>query len=127
MTQNTHGGKGRGQGRKPLTTAEPTVKVAITLLPSQVEAMKELGDGNLSAGIRKAIDMTTQPIERINIDDNTAVDWKGPGYYEAFTISGEERYIWQQVSLTDNPGGETVHALNWKHLVGEPPTTPKRW
>lgn len=56
MTKNKHGGTGRGQGRKPLTTAEPTVKVAITLLPSQVEAMKELGDGNLSAGIRKAIE-----------------------------------------------------------------------
>lgn len=50
-----------GGGRKPLTTTEPTVKVAITLLPSQVEAMKELGDGNLSAGIRKAIEnMNTQ-------------------------------------------------------------------
>lgn len=45
-----------GGGRKPLTTTEPTVKVAITLLASQAEAMKQLGDGNLSAGIRKAIE-----------------------------------------------------------------------
>lgn len=59
---NTHGGKRRaaGRGRKPLATTEPTVKVSITLLSSQVEAAKQLGDGNLSAGIRKAIEMTTQ-------------------------------------------------------------------
>lgn len=58
MTQPTHGGAGRGQGRKPLATTDPTIKVAITLLSSQVEAMEKLGNGNLSAGIRKAIDMT---------------------------------------------------------------------
>lgn len=40
---------------------EPTITVAITLLSSQVEAMKQLGDGNLSAGIRKVIEtMTTE-------------------------------------------------------------------
>ena len=55
-TKSKRGGEGRGQGRKPLTPTEPTVKVAITLLASQVEAMQQLGNGNLSAGIRKAID-----------------------------------------------------------------------
>lgn len=45
-----------GGGRKPLATTDPTKKVAITLLASQVEAMTQLGDGNLSAGIRKAIE-----------------------------------------------------------------------
>lgn len=58
MTKNKHGGPGRGQGRKPLYS-EKTVKRNVTLLPSQVEAMSQLGNGNLSAGIRKAIDMTT--------------------------------------------------------------------
>lgn len=48
-----------GGGRKPLTATEPTVKVAITLLASQVEAMNQLGNGNLSAGIRKAIENMT--------------------------------------------------------------------
>lgn len=59
MTENTHGGPGRGQGRKPLYS-EKTVKRNVTLLPSQVEAMEKLGNGNLSAGIRKAIDMNMQ-------------------------------------------------------------------
>lgn len=56
---NKHGGPGRGQGRKPLDGKGAT-KVAVTLLPEQVKAMKQLGNGNLSAGIRKAIEMTTQ-------------------------------------------------------------------
>lgn len=46
-----------GGGRKPLSPQEETVKVAVTLLASQVEAMEKLGNGNLSAGIRKAIEM----------------------------------------------------------------------
>jgi hypothetical protein len=48
-----------GGGRKSLYP-EKTTKVAVTLLPEQREAMKQLGNGNLSAGIRKAIDMHTQ-------------------------------------------------------------------
>lgn len=47
-----------GGGRKPLYS-DKTTKVAVTLLPAQVEAMKQLGDGNLSAGIRKAIEIAT--------------------------------------------------------------------
>lgn len=50
------GGPGRGQGRKPLYHVK-TTKVAVTLLPSQVEAVKKFGDGNLSAGVRKAIEI----------------------------------------------------------------------
>lgn len=64
MTENTHGGPGRGQGRK-LLDGKGATKVAVTLLPEQVEAMKRLGSGNLSAGIRKAIDMSIY----INIDE----------------------------------------------------------
>lgn len=71
--KNTHGGAGRGQGRKPLDGKGAT-KVAVTLLPAQVETMKQLGNGNLSAGIRKAIEMTNARelaalvVGRIHID-----------------------------------------------------------
>lgn len=54
-----------GGGRKPLYT-DKTVKVAVTLLPSQIEAMQQLGDGNLSAGIRKAIEAMTNHAYFIN-------------------------------------------------------------
>lgn len=55
-----------GGGRKPLTPTEPTVKVAVTLLASQVEATTQLGNGNLSAGIRKAINMYSRRQHLIN-------------------------------------------------------------
>lgn len=54
-----------GGGRKPLYT-EKTTKVAVTLLPNQVEAMKQLGNDNLSAGIRKAINMYSRRQHLIN-------------------------------------------------------------
>lgn len=63
-----------GGGRKPLTAAEPTVKVAITLLASQAEAMKQLGNGNLSAGIRKAIEMKFQQTSVIRVEPVTYTD-----------------------------------------------------
>lgn len=56
MDNHTHGGQRTGAGRKPLAPTEPTKKVAITLLASQIDAMTTLGNGNLSAGIRKAIE-----------------------------------------------------------------------
>jgi len=59
------------EGRKPLA-GEGATKVAVTLLPEQVEAMKQLGNGNLSAGIRKAIEMTTQPR---NITESWLQQW----------------------------------------------------
>lgn len=71
MRETTHGGPGRGQGRKPLYS-EKTVKRNVTLLPSQVEAMEKLGEGNLSAGIRKAIDMSTKPTNLMT-DDQRAL------------------------------------------------------
>lgn len=108
MTQNTHGGKDRGQGRKPLTPTEPTVKVAITLLLSQVEAMKQLGDGNLSAGIRKAIEMTTQTdtitIENISTkpehDPYTNID--GIVSKTMLKLDPRDRTIWVTQEYNDN-------------------------
>lgn len=41
-----------GGGRKPLASTEPTKKVAVTLLASQINTLTELGSGNLSKGIR---------------------------------------------------------------------------
>lgn len=67
--------RAEGGGRKPLTPTEPTVKVAITLLSSQVEAMKQLGDGNVSAGIRKVIDMNIRKPDNIHVEFKS-LDWQ---------------------------------------------------
>ena len=50
----THGGPGRGGGRKPITEAG-TQRVTVTLDPATIERAKEIGAGNVSAGIRAAV------------------------------------------------------------------------
>lgn len=68
-----------------------------------------------------------QNTQRINLDDYTAVDWQGAGYYEAYTIQNEVRYIWKRVATEDNPGGEAVHVTDWKQLIGKDLVSQKRW
>ncbi len=50
------GGAGRGQGRKPLATDEPTVEITLTLPQSYVEYLRELGGNNASAAVRELVD-----------------------------------------------------------------------
>ena len=50
------GDSGRGQGRKPISEAEPTLEAAITLPRSYWERLRELGDGNASAGVRRLLE-----------------------------------------------------------------------
>lgn len=44
----------RGAGRPPVATGG-TRKVSITLDPATLAALEQLGDGNLSAGVREAV------------------------------------------------------------------------
>lgn len=46
-----------GGGRKSLSPAEKTTSRNVTLLPSQVTELERMGDGNLSAGIRRMYEM----------------------------------------------------------------------
>lgn len=99
-----------GGGRKPLNPNEKTTKVAVTLLPSQVEAMIQLGNGNLSAGIRKAIDMSIYT----NIDERygeqvqaTIADYQALNPDGQFVeVGGEIREI-----LSDTPGDYEIVAI----------------
>jgi hypothetical protein len=56
--KNTHGGAGRGQGRKGLgnETGEATVVVSVRMTESQRDKLAGLGG---SAWVRKKIDMAT--------------------------------------------------------------------
>lgn len=82
-----------GGGRKPLAPTEPTVKVAITLLASQVEAMNQLGNGNLSAGIRKAIEnMTTVTIEQKMSGTGTIHDLASQHFDRHIEFGDDDKY-----------------------------------
>jgi len=48
----THGGQREGAGRKTLYD-EPMLKITVTLPPACVVALRDLGGGNVSLGIRK--------------------------------------------------------------------------
>jgi hypothetical protein len=50
-----HGGERVGAGRHPLPLEQKRVRVDVRLLPSEVEWLKTRGNGNLSKGIREAI------------------------------------------------------------------------
>lgn len=54
VKKSTHGGPGRNQGRHPLAD-EPTERVTITLLKSQLQWLREVGEGNVSLAVRKLV------------------------------------------------------------------------
>ncbi len=57
--KQTHGGRGRGQGRPPLSD-EPTERITITLPASYLEYLKTVGSGNISNGVRILIERTKE-------------------------------------------------------------------
>lgn len=57
---DNRGGANRGQGRKPLSTAEKTKSITITLPISYIEYLRSIGRGNVSRAIRIII-QETQP------------------------------------------------------------------
>lgn len=46
-------------GRPRVHSNEKTRPYTVSLTPSEVNAIRKLGDGNLTAGIRKAIEIAT--------------------------------------------------------------------
>ena len=52
MTDSNRGGKRTGAGRKPIEGIRP---IQLTLDESSIAKGKLIGEGNLSAGVRKAI------------------------------------------------------------------------
>jgi hypothetical protein len=51
------GGARPGAGRKPIPVQDRQVNLSITLAQRYIEQARELGGGNASAGIRRALDM----------------------------------------------------------------------
>lgn len=49
------GGIRKGQGRKAPDGVVDTVRVNVSLDPATIEKARDIGDGNLSAGIRIAV------------------------------------------------------------------------
>lgn len=56
LPTSTHGGPGRGQGRKPIGDAVME-RHGVTLPVYLAQRLRQLGGGNLSAGIRAAVEM----------------------------------------------------------------------
>lgn len=52
----SHGGPRPGAGRKPLRDDESMVRSTVTLLKTHHDYLAKLGNGNVSAGIRKLIE-----------------------------------------------------------------------
>jgi len=57
MAENTRGGAGRGQGRKPLPEEEKAVPGSVRLTPARWEKLRRLG----TAWLAKAIDRAKEP------------------------------------------------------------------
>ena len=55
-TISTRGGKRPRAGRKPITTTEEIIKIETWMPTSLAVKAKALGDGNVSAGVRQAIE-----------------------------------------------------------------------
>jgi hypothetical protein len=51
---NTHGGAGRGGGRKCLDGATDTKRRNVSIDDASADVLRGLGDGDLSLGIRRA-------------------------------------------------------------------------
>lgn len=126
-----------GGGRKPLY-ADKTTKVAITLLPAQVEAMKQLGNGNLSAGIRKAINMNMQAMAKkfgtIEHEGKTytltqVADYSNrvfPGWY-GDAQEGEEYVTEFSAKALDDDGNEYWVYWMFDTVKGEEPADNGNW
>jgi len=54
--KSTHGGKREGAGRPTEDDAEGLKRVIVMLNEHHVEAAKKRGDGNVSLGIRRALE-----------------------------------------------------------------------
>jgi hypothetical protein len=57
MTTNTHGGARIGAGRKRLAP-DGVEKRTVSLPADMWELVKELGDGNYSAGVRRLVELS---------------------------------------------------------------------
>lgn len=56
--RHSHGGPGRGQGRKPLAEGVPTVAVSVRITAPQKEKLTRLGG---AAWVRRKIDQAKEP------------------------------------------------------------------
>ena len=56
MSKVTHGGPGRGQGRKPLPENERTVVVTVRLTPARRDKLRRLGAHWLAKAVDRARD-----------------------------------------------------------------------
>lgn len=61
-SKNSHGGARKNAGRRTMPDAEKQVRRNITLCFRLAEIARELGDGNLSEGIRKALERAEQHV-----------------------------------------------------------------
>ncbi len=57
LQKTSHGGPGRGQGRKPVKTGEATVTVSLRLTSSQRDKLSRLGG---AAWVRNGIDAAVE-------------------------------------------------------------------
>lgn len=69
VTLATHGGPGRGGGRK-LKSGAKAVRKTVTLDPADLRTLLGLGNGGLSEGIRKAVELARKSIESGNALEN---------------------------------------------------------
>lgn len=66
--KRSHGGAGRGQGRKPLVPGMSTVGVTIKLTPPQKEKLSRLGGG---AWVRDKIEQAEDPGQDAPVSQGT--------------------------------------------------------
>ena len=97
--KSTHGGPGRGGGRKPTGVK----RIAVTLDEATIERARKIGDGNLSEGIRRAVAES----QRAGLMEQREQTARAVG--DALGRSG-------LLSLTDNLADA---------VLGAPPTPPK--
>jgi hypothetical protein len=66
-----HGGKREGAGRRYLNGSEPhegepARRITVTVTQDTLDALEELGDGNVSAGVRRAVEIAQEAIAEHN-------------------------------------------------------------
>ena len=55
MTSNKHGGPRKGAGRNPVEGTKPEMK-SVKLSREHWEKAREIGEGNMAEGLRRALD-----------------------------------------------------------------------